>query len=89
MTTQTTFFTSCIVIVHSHNGNLLTVEDTKKILNKPELTDEEATEIRDGFRHLTEVIFDKWMEERKAINRARLEEKNKLVAGGALDTINI
>lgn len=88
MTTETTYFGFCI-IVHSHNGNLLTVEDTKKILNKPELTDEEATEIRDGFRHLTEVIFDKWMEERKAINRARLEEKNKLVAGGALDTINI
>lgn len=64
MTTETTYFGYCI-IVHSHNGNLLTVEDTKKILNKPELTDEEATEIRDGYRLMAEVIFDKWLGERR------------------------
>lgn len=77
MTTETTYFGYCI-IVHSQNGNLLTIEDTKKILNKPELTDEEATEIRDGYRLMAEVIFDKWLSERKTkatINDKKLIEE--------------
>ena len=78
MTTETTYFGYCI-IVHSHNGNLLTIEDTKKILNKPELTDEKATEIRDGFRLLSEVIREKWLEERKVANRQKLEKKETKV----------
>lgn len=74
MRTETTYFGYCI-IVHSYNGNLLTVEDTKKILNKPELTDEKATEIRDGFRLLSEVIREKLLEERKVVNSQKLEKK--------------
>ncbi|MDP3785096.1 MAG: hypothetical protein Q8R12_03420 [bacterium] len=78
MTTETTYFGYCI-IVHSHNGNLLTVEDTKKILKNQELTDEKATEIRDGFRLLSEVIREKWLEERKVANRQRIETKETKV----------
>lgn len=78
MTTETTYFGYCI-IVHSRNGNLLTVEDTKKILNKPELTDEKATEIRDGFRLLSEVIREKWLEERKEANKQKLEKQQTKV----------
>lgn len=60
-------------IVHLFNGHLLTVEQTKKILNKPDLSDEEATEIRDGYRLMAEVIFDKWLSERKT--KATLNDK--------------
>lgn len=67
------------MVVHLKNGNLLTVEDTKKILNKPELTDEKATEIRDGFRLLSEVIREKWLEERKEVNKQKLEKQQTKV----------
>lgn len=67
------------MVVHLKNGNLLTVEDTKKILNKPELTDEKATEIRDGFRLLSEVIREKWLEERKEANKQKLEKQQTKV----------
>jgi len=49
---------------------MLTIEQTKKILGKngDGLTEEQLTEIRDGYRLMTEVIFDKWLAERKAKN---------------------
>ena len=56
---------SCEIIVHSRNGSIISIEQTKKLLNDPTLSDEQAEEIRDGFRMLGEVIFDKWFEERK------------------------
>jgi DNA-binding winged helix-turn-helix (wHTH) protein len=52
-------------ICHLFNGHLLTVEQTREILKDPELTDEQLTEIRDGYRLMAEVIFDKWLSERK------------------------
>jgi len=55
----------CEVKIHLYNGNAISVEQTKKILNDPTMSDEQAEEIRDGFRMLGEVIFDKWFEERK------------------------
>lgn len=47
---------------------MLSIEQTRKILGKKAegLTDEDLTEIRDGYRLMTEVIFDKWLLERKA-----------------------
>lgn len=55
----------CEVKIHLYNGNVVSIEQTKKLLNDPTLSDEQAEEIRDGFRMLGEVIFDKWFEERK------------------------
>ena len=78
MTTRATFFSYCL-IVHSHNGNLLTIEQTKKILNNPELSDEQLTEIRDGYRLMAEVIFEKWIEERKALSKAKLAKNEKIL----------
>jgi hypothetical protein len=55
----------CEVKIHLYNGNVISTLQTKKLLNDPDLSDEQAEEIRDGFRLLAEVIFDKWFEERK------------------------
>lgn len=55
-----------IVVIHRHNGNAVTIEETKKLLGNPEMSDEEATEIRDGYRLLAEVIFEKQLAEWKA-----------------------
>lgn len=52
-------------VVHLENGHILTIEDTKKILKAPNMSDDDATEIRDGFRRLVEVIYDKFMSERR------------------------
>lgn len=45
---------------------MLSIEDTKKILNDPNMSDEEATKIRDGFRALVEIIFEQWLYEKNA-----------------------
>lgn len=57
---------------------MLSIEQTRKILGKKAdgLTDEQLTEIRDGYRMLVEVIFDKWQEDRKA---GRLNAKGQIV----------
>lgn len=39
---------------------MLTIQQVKLILNNPNISDEEATEIRDNFRSLAEVIFEQW-----------------------------
>jgi hypothetical protein len=44
---------------------MLSIEETKKILKDPNMSDEEATEIRDGFYNLVEIIFEQWDFERK------------------------
>ncbi len=58
---------------------MLSVERVKKILNDPELSDKEIEEIRDGFRNLAEVIFEKWKEERQAEKKNRLAAQSKEV----------
>ena len=75
MKTHATSF-HCILIVHTRNGCLVTIEETRKLLGNPELSDEEATEIRDGYRLLAEVIFEKQLAERKA-------RKDRLPSAGA------
>jgi hypothetical protein len=43
---------------------MLSVERVKELLNDPNLSDKEITEIRDGFYMLSEVIFEQWQAER-------------------------
>ena len=45
---------------------MLSVERTKQLLNDPTLSDKEVAEIRDEFRALAEIIFEKWQEERES-----------------------
>ena len=68
---------ACVIKIHSRNGSIISIEQTKKLLNDPTLSDEQAEEIRDGFRMLGEVIFDKWFEERKQGQHQQGEEAIK------------
>lgn len=43
---------------------MLSIERVKELLNDPKLSDKEVEEIRDGFRMLSEVIFEQWQAER-------------------------
>ncbi len=45
---------------------MLSLERAKELLNDPTLSDEEVLEIRDGFYQLSEIIFEKWQEDKKA-----------------------
>lgn len=44
---------------------MLSIERIKELLEDPNISDEEAREIRDGFHMLAEIIFDHWQEERR------------------------
>lgn len=44
---------------------MLTIQQVKTMLNNPNLSDEEATEIRDSFRSLAEIIFEQWEKEKE------------------------
>ena len=50
------------------NKNMLSIEKTKELLGDKNMSDEEATEIRDGFHHLAEIIYEKWEQEKKMKN---------------------
>jgi len=45
---------------------MLSIEETRRLLDDETLTDEEVTEIRDAFQILGEIIFEQWLSERKA-----------------------
>ena len=51
---------------------MLSIEHTKKILNDPTISDEEVEKIRDTFRALADIVFEKWQQE-----KGWLENKNK------------
>ena len=51
---------------------MLSLERAKELLNDPTLSDEEIEKIRDGYYQLAEIIYEKWLEDRK-------EEKEKKV----------
>lgn len=40
---------------------MLSIERVKELLKDQNISDEEAKEIREGFRDLVEIIFEKWM----------------------------
>ena len=45
---------------------MLTLEQMKKLLNDPSLTDSQVLEIRDQLYSLAELIFEKWQQDKKA-----------------------
>ena len=45
---------------------MLTLEQIKKTLDDPSISDEEALEIRDQLYYLAEIIFEKWQADMKA-----------------------
>lgn len=45
---------------------MLTLEQAKKLLDDPALSDEEVLEIRDQLYSLAEIIYEKWQQDKKA-----------------------
>ena len=54
---------------------MLTLEQARKSLNDPSLSDEEVLEIRDQFYALAEIIYEQWEIDRAKEKQRRLEEK--------------
>lgn len=44
---------------------MLSLEEVRKSLNDPSISDDKALEIRDQFYALAEIIFEKWQTDRK------------------------
>lgn len=44
---------------------MLNLEQVKEILNDPDMSDDEAMEIRDHLYNLAELIFEKWQKDRE------------------------
>ncbi len=45
---------------------MLSIKRIKELLEGRNLTDEEAEEIRDAFRALAEIIYEKWEQDRES-----------------------
>ncbi len=45
---------------------MLTLEQVKKSLNDPSISDSEALEIRDQLYALAEIIFEQWQKEKES-----------------------
>ncbi len=45
---------------------MLSVEKVKELLNDDSISDEEAEAIRDGFRDLVEIIFEKYQQDKNS-----------------------
>jgi hypothetical protein len=57
---------------------MLSIERVKELLNDPNLSDKEVEEIRDGFRMLSEVIFEQWEAERAKVKKAEQKDNDTL-----------
>ena len=47
---------------------MLSIEHIKKLLNDPDIPDEQVEEIRDGFHQLAELIYQDWLDKNKQKN---------------------
>ena len=57
---------------------MLSVERVKELLNDPKVSDKEAEEIRDDFNILAEIIFEKWLEDKKKEKENEKKEEPKI-----------
>jgi len=55
---------------------MLSIQQVKKILKRPDMSDEEAEALRDGFRTLAEFVFEQWQRDRKA---GRLDKNGRII----------
>lgn len=54
---------------------MISIERTKELIGRPDISDSEAEQIRDSMRSLVEIIFEQWAEESKRKNEN--EERKK------------
>jgi len=57
---------------------MLSLQQVKKILNNPNISDDEALEIRDGFRSLVEIIYEQWEKEKINTNQKNYGEQEAI-----------
>lgn len=50
---------------------MLSAQRIKELCNDPAMTDQDAEEIRDGFRALAEVIFQVWQKNRRKFEQVK------------------
>jgi hypothetical protein len=56
---------------------MLTLEQARKSLNNPTLSDKEVLEIRDQLYYLAEIVFEKWQIDIAKEKKRGLEEKTQ------------
>lgn len=56
---------------------MLTLEQVKKSLNDPSISDSEALEIRDQMYSLAEIIFEQWQQQREKERESRRSERTE------------
>ena len=61
---------------------MLTLEQVKKLLNDPAISDSEALEIRDHFYSLAEIIFEQWEKGREAEKAKRRTARSREAGSG-------
>lgn len=55
---------------------MISVEHTKELIGRPNISDAEAEKIRDSMRSLIEIIFEQWQEDKIRKNENEKTEKN-------------
>lgn len=53
----------------------ITLEQAKRILANQNLSDEQVEQILSAYKNLTEVLFEKWDSERKAVTKNITDSK--------------
>ena len=56
---------------------MLTLEQMRKTIPDPTLSDEEVLEIRDQLHYLAEIVFEKWQADMTKEKQRKLEEKTQ------------
>lgn len=57
---------------------MLSVERVKELLNDPKISDEETEKIRDEFYIFADMIFDKWIKDKKKEKENEKKEEPKI-----------
>ena len=66
---------------------MLTLEQMKKLLDDPAISDEQALEIRDQLLSLAEIIFEKWQQDKAAGKLPGRKPASNEAAGSIKDSI--
>jgi hypothetical protein len=65
---------------------MLSIEQTKRLLGNPQLSDHEAEEIRDISYMLAELVFEKWRQDQLSDRQNQLDGSS--AEGGSLNGAN-
>ena len=66
---------------------MLTLEQMKKLLDDPSIPDDQVLEIRDQLYALSEIIFEKWQQDKAAGKLPNQKAAKNKVQGSIKDSI--